>query len=169
VGPPFRLEILHLRHDVVGFTSGNGLVDGYLHNTALLDQSLKLSTVRVAVDSAAPVAGPPLSVQVIGFFTLSPTLIRVDQRLLAALGLPGISHTHIGGFLLGMLGVEGAWQGQGIGSALVARALEYAQSERQEIPGAFLAVDAETEKLVQYYEALGFTRLSGTRKVVRRL
>lgn len=144
-------------------------MDTYLQTQALVEQELGLSTVRVAVDSDAATNGPPMSVPIIGFFSLGPTTINVDPRLLKSLGLPPVEYSRVGGYLLGMLGVRKASQGQGIGPALVARALEFAKAAQAEFGGAFLSVDAEAEKLVSFYEKLGFTRLSGTRKLVRRL
>lgn len=166
---PFRLEPLDVRHDVASFTCGGKAVDEFIRGTAFVEQNLGLSSVFVAVDSSAPNQGPPASVQIIGFFSLGPTSIKVDPRLLTALGLKPPGYSNIGGYLLGQLGVERDRAGEGIGSALVLKALDYARNGKAGLGGVFLSVDAESESLVSWYEELGFTRLSGTRKLLRRL
>lgn len=167
---PFRLEALDLRHDVAHFKCGRPSIDAFIRGPALTEQSLGLSSVTVAVEGTAATNGPPGSVPVVGFFSLSPALIPVEPVLLKALGLPAVPYARVGGYLLGRLGVDKALQGKRIGRALVAAAVDYARAGRAGTGGVFLALDAEDPGLVSYYENLGFTRLhTGTLKMVMRL
>lgn len=166
---PFRLEPLDVRHDVASFACGSRPVDEFIRGSAFVEQNLGLSVVTVAVLSTSPTAGPPATVPVVGFFSLGPTSIKIDPRLLDALGLRHPGYSQIGGYLLGQLGVHEGFAGEGIGSALVVKALEYARAGRAGLGGVFLSVDAESDDLVKWYEDLGFANLSGTRKLVRRL
>ena len=122
-----------------------------------------LSSVTVAIDPSAPDT-------VVGFFTLSPLSIRIDPRLLAAVGLDAVPYPSVGGYLLGRLGVDVEYQGQGIGQALVAVAISQARQGRAGTGGVFMAVDAKDDGLVAWYERLGFARLGPhTRRLVLRL
>lgn len=156
---PFRLERLDTRHNVAAFRSGRESIDSYFQERAIVEQSLGFSGVTVAVDRGAPTTAAPGSVEVIGFFSLSPLSIKVAEPLLARLGLEDVPYPSLGGFLLGRLGVQKDSQGKHIGSALVAAAIDYAETGRLGVGGAFIALDAEEEKLVPFYARLGFQRL----------
>lgn len=164
---PFRLEHLSASHRTADFSCGSGpgadAIDTFFHQQALAEQEAGLSSVTVAVDANAGEI-------IVGFFTLSPTSIRIDVRVLDALGLATIPYPSIGGYLLGRFGVSIAYQKQGIGRALVAAALVQAQQSRSRTGGVFLAVDPKGEGLVQWYQKRGYIRLgAASRRVVRRL
>jgi len=156
---PFRLEQLETRHNVAAFRSGRQSIDSYFQERAIVEQSLGYSGVTVAVERAAPSTAPPGSIEVIGFFSLAPLSIKVAEPLLTRLGLEDVPYPSLGGFLLGRLGVQKEFQGKQIGSALVAAAVDYAETERLGVGGAFIALDAEEEKLVPFYARFGFERL----------
>lgn len=161
--PPFRLERLTAEHRVTHFTSGDDTIDAFLHSSALVEQSIGLSSVTVALDPAA-------SGGIAGFYTLSPLSIRIDPRLVSALGLSSVRYPSVGGYLLGRLGVDRHYQRRGIGQALVAVARAQARRVRTETGGVFLAVDAKNDALLGWYERLGFSRLAPeTRRMVMRL
>ncbi len=161
--PPFRLELLGARHAIAEFASGNAAIDTYLHTSALPEQQMGLSSVTVALDPKAHDA-------VIGFLTLSPLSIRIDPRVLAALGMAAVPYPAVGGYLLGRLGVDRRYQRRGIGAALVAVAVAQARHGQATTGGAFLGVDAKDEALLAWYERLGFVRLGPhNRRVVLRL
>lgn len=156
---PFRLERLDTRHNVAAFRSGRQSIDSYFQVRAIVEQSLGFSGVTVAVDRGASSTAAPGSIEVIGFFSLSPLSIKVAEPLLARLGLEDVPYPTLGGFLLGRLGVQKALQGKHVGSALVAAAIDYAETGRLGVGGAFIALDAEEERLVPFYARLGFQRL----------
>ena len=156
---PFRLERLDTRHNVAAFRSDRPSIDSYFQERAIVEQSLGFSSVTVAVDRGAPTTAAPGSIEVIGFFSLSPLSIKVAEPLLARLGLKDVPYPSLGGFLLGRLGVQKKLQGKHIGSSLVAAAIDYAETGKLGVGGAFIALDAEEENLVPFYARLGFQRL----------
>ena len=162
--PPLRLESLSSEHSIAAFSSGMAAIDDFIRTQALPEQALGLSSVTVAVD-------PMTQGKVVAYFSLSPMSIRLDGRLLSALGIPkeSIPYPFVGGFLLGRLGVEKSYQGQGIGEALVAIAVERCRKQRDSTGGVFLAVDAKTDELIPYYVKLGFARIGEGRRLVMRL
>lgn len=166
-GPPFRLEQLASHHSVAEFTSGDDAIDAFLRTSKFAEQAMGLSSVTVAVDSNAT------NDAIIGFFTLSPLSIRIDPRVLVALGVtsvPYASIASIGGYLLGRLGVDRRYQGRGIGQALVAVAIAQARHGCGDTGGVFLAVNPTDASLVGWYERLGFARFSEhTHRCIMRL
>jgi GNAT superfamily N-acetyltransferase len=163
-GPPFpyRRERLASYHAVETFDCGDAAIDKFLHDDALAEQQAGLSSVTVALDTADGT--------VVGYYTLSPVSIRLDEGVLRTLGLAAATYPMAGGYLFGRLGVTKSYAGQGIGSALVAIALDDAADATQHTGGVFLAVDPKDDGLVQWYEKLGFARLDPKRRrAVRRL
>lgn len=156
---PFRLERLDARYNVAAFRSGLESIDSYFQERAMVEQSLGFSSVTVAVNRGTPTTAAPGSIEVIGFFSLSPLSIKVAEPLLARLGLEDVPYPSLGGLLLGRLGVQKKLQGNHIGSALVAAAIAYAETGRLGVGGAFIALDAEEEKPVPFYARFGFQRL----------
>jgi ribosomal protein S18 acetylase RimI-like enzyme len=123
-------------------------MDRFLHADAWTEQSLGLSTVTVAVD--------PATTEIVGFYALSPHTVRIDPRVLQALGMPQLQYRQIGGYLLGRLGVSVAHQGLGYGELLVERAISAARTARQTTAGVYLAVDPKNDRLLEWYLGLGF-------------
>lgn len=164
------MEALASHHSIAAFSSEDAAIDAFLHSQALAEQTMGLSSVTVALEGSR-------SETVVGFFTLSPLSIKLDPRLLASLDLAkdAIKYPSVGGYLLGRLGVARSFQKQGIGSSLVAIAVQHARLGRAGAGGVFLAVDAQPngsipmEKLIDWYEKLGFKRLGESRRLVMRL
>ena len=122
-----------------------------------------LRNITVAID-------PHGDDEIVGFFTLSPLSIRIDPRVLAALGLGSVPYPAVGGYLLGRLGVDRRYQRRRIGHALVAIGIARARHGRKDTGGVFIAVDAKNDPLVRWYERLGFSRLGQqTHRCVMRL
>ena len=158
----YVLERLTSSHPVVGFTCGEPAIDAFLHQQALAEQESGWSATTVAVDPS--LASRPL----VGFYTLSPLTLRLDANVLSALRLTA-AYPVVGGYLLGRLGVAQSAQGGGLGGLLVDRAIASALRARAITGGAFVAVDAKDDRLVQWYKRLnyGFAELSpGRRRLV---
>lgn len=167
-GPPFgshgksvgtyTLSVLAPTHEVGAFASGDDDIDRYLHEQAGNEQALGLCQVYVMADEAGRVSA---------YGTLSPLSIRIDDVVLEALAMTQAPCRSIGGYLLGRLGVQLELQNPGFGRALVARLATIAATQRSSTDGAFLAVDAKTDRLVAWYAKLGFVRLDpGRRRLV---
>ena len=147
--PAVRLEVLTAAHAVTTCVTGTEALETYLHTLALAEQAQGLATVHVAVDADE---------SILGFFTLSPLSLRLDQLSVALPSLAGAVYPQIGGYLLGRMGVHAARQRSGIGAAMVASAEAIAQQSRT--GGVFLAVDPKDDDLVGYYVKFGFERLA---------
>jgi ribosomal protein S18 acetylase RimI-like enzyme len=150
----FTLERLHESHDVRAFTCGSrpgaGDIDRYLHEHALAEQNAGLATVWLALDDSAPTVPG-----ILGYFSLSPTSVRLSPALQDLLPLR-VSYAQVGGYLLGRLGVAVPYQGSDWGGTLVAAAIAKANQLREDGGGAFLAVDPKNDRLAQWYDGLGF-------------
>jgi len=145
------VQPLAAHHQVAAFSCADPDIDLFLRDRARSEQALGLNQVHVATDGDDVV---------IGFFTLSPIVVRVEPSLLALLGTSSPPDPVIGGFLLGRLGVATSHQGRGIGEALVIRAAQLAKAEANIVGGAFMAVDPKSDRLVEWYERQDFVRLS---------
>ena len=166
----FRLERLRADHPVAPFSSGDRPgsieIDAFLRERAWLEQQQGWSATTLAID---PAAGEERAI--VGFYTLSPLVLRVDPGVLRLVA-PERVYPHIGGYLLGRLGVARHWQSRGLGALLVERAIDAACIARQTSGGAFLAVDPKNASLCSWYERLGygFARLAPERwRLVMRL
>lgn len=164
----FRLERLTAEHPVGAFTCGKrpgaAEIDEFLRPQALAQQTLGLSSVTVAVD--------PETARVVGFYSLSPLSIRIDDSVKVAMGLEGSPYRGVEGYLLGRLGVSVDYQGKEYGPLLVERAIDAARKARTQTGGAFLAVDPKNVKLLNWYLGLqfGFVRLDAKQsRIVLRL
>ena len=145
-------------HDVRAFECGDVEIDEFLRHRAAGEQAQGLSQVYVTAGGEN---------RVLGYFTLSPVMVRVDAAVLERLAVGAVPYPQIGGFLLGRLGVDKSIQRSGVGEALVMRAAQLTKAEAAIVGGAFLAVDPKTDKLVQWYEKQDFRSLGGkTRRMV---
>jgi len=148
-----RLERLTAAHRIAEFSCGNrpgaDEITRFLQEQALAEQAAGLSSVTVALD---PEAGD----RIVGFYSLSPLSIRIDEAVRRAVGLAAMPYPSIGGYLLGRLGVDSAYQGKEYGPLLVERAIEAARQARNATGGVFLAVDPKNAGLLRWYLRLGF-------------
>jgi GNAT superfamily N-acetyltransferase len=152
------IEILTAAHDVAVCVTGDAAIDEYLHRLALAEQVRGLAAVHVATSEA---------LRVVGFFTLSPLSLRVDENLERVLASTGFPYRQLGGYLLGRMGVGQDYQGKGVGAALAVEAIGMAREQQTTTGGVFLAVDPNTEKLAASYRRLGFAPLEPNRRRLR--
>jgi len=155
-----RLIIEHLTaaHEVAVCVTGDPAIDEYLHRLALAEQARGLAAVHVAISEA---------LGVVGFFTLSPLGLRVDENLERVLATTGLPYRQLGGYLLGRLGVDKDHQGKGVGAALVSEAVGIARAQQTTAGGVFLAVDPKTTELAAWYRRLGFAPLEPNQRRLR--
>lgn len=148
-----RLERLTAQHPVEAFSCGArpgaDEITRFLQTQALAEQSAGLSSVTLAIDHDA-------GGRIVGFYSLSPLSIRVDEAVRNAVGMPSAPYPSIGGYLLGRLGVAVGQQGKDYGALLVERAIDAARKAQTAMGGVFLAVDPKNAKLLSWYLRLGF-------------
>jgi GNAT superfamily N-acetyltransferase len=147
----FRVDPLGAQHDRTGFTCGVESLDGYVRTQASQDMRRKANAVFVLVPSASPD-------QIVGYFTLCA--YTLSQGV-----VPEAARKHVPRYplvsatLIGRLAIARDWQGQGIGSLLLARALRKAYDNASIVGSSMIVVDAIDERAAKFYAAHGFTRL----------
>jgi GNAT superfamily N-acetyltransferase len=146
-----RVEPLGPQHDRMGFTCGIESLDGYLRTQASQDMRRKANAVFVLVPLDIPA-------RIIGYFTLCAYTLSQGA-------VPEAARKHIprdplvSATLIGRLAVARDYQGQGIGSLLLARALRKAYDNASIVGSSMVVVDAIDERAARFYAAHGFTRL----------
>lgn len=101
-----------------------------------------------------------------GFYTLSSqSILRDDARGWIARNAP----LQIPVILLGMMGVDREFQGQGLGHDLLLNAVRRAQSVANQIGARALVVDPVDEKATAFYRHYGFRAIPETTRMFARL
>jgi ribosomal protein S18 acetylase RimI-like enzyme len=147
----FTIERLSPDHDRAAFNSGLESVDRYLRETARghLQKSVSITRVMTPQGSVAP---KPIA----AYFTLSSCPVEAAGWPGAAKGLPRQPLTAI---VLGRLGVDKGWQGQGLGEKLIGVARHFALQSIEASGGVGLVVDAANEALIAFYKKFGFRQV----------
>jgi GNAT superfamily N-acetyltransferase len=147
----FRLEPLGKHHDRADFSCGVDGLDRYLKTQATQDMRRKANAVFVLIPRDTPA-------KITGYFTLcayglAPGVIPESaQKHLPR--YPVVSAT-----LIGRLAVRLDAQGMGIGSLLLAKALQKAYENSSVVGSSMVVVDALDDRAVSFYQAHGFIRL----------
>jgi GNAT superfamily N-acetyltransferase len=155
---PFLLEPLGRHHDRAGFRCGIESLDIYLKTQASQEMRRKANAVFVL----SPKDSPSL---IAGFFTLC-------AYGLAPGAIPEAARKHIprypmvGATLLGRLAVATEFQGRGLGSVLLAKALEKAFENAAQVGSSMVVVDAIDERAEKFYAAHGFLQLPDSMRLV---
>jgi ribosomal protein S18 acetylase RimI-like enzyme len=146
VADALRIEALGAQHDRKGFACGVPALDRYLQEQATQDIKRRVSNCFVGVGPRGEIAG---------FYTFAATSLPLgDLPPDLAKKLPRYPLVPAG--LIGRLATASAFQGQGIGGALILDAV--IRASRSD-PAIFaVIVDAKDERAVRFYEHLGFTR-----------
>lgn len=149
---PLRFEPFERkRHDRSGFDCGAAALNEYLRTSLGQHGRKDLTRGYVAVESGN---------RVVGYFTLAAGRLSVSvfpERggLPAKMPLPTT--------LLGRLAVDKAWQGRGLGAALLAYALRVAVAGAESIASAVIEVDAKDDAARSFYAKFGFRSLKDDR------
>jgi len=140
--------LLTKAHDVSAFESGEPVLDDWLRHRAW--NNLQLAASRTYVIC------PKDSLRIAGYFTLS-----MGQIL--AVDVPGSMRRNmtkaIPAVILGRLAIDRAWQGQGLGRALLADVVRRALRASDEISARLVLVHAISPSAEDFYLHHGFTRL----------
>lgn len=135
-------------HDRTRFDCGVAALNAYLRTSLGQHGRRDLTRGYVAADAAN---------RVVGYFTLAAGRLSVSvfpERggLPAKMPLPTT--------LLARLAVDRAWQGRGIGAALLAYALRVAVEGAESIASAVIEVDAKDDTARSFYARFGFRSLT---------
>ena len=154
----FRIETLAKQHNRATFSCRVQDLDDYLETQASQDMRRKANAVFVMVGVNAPT-------QIIGYFTLCAYGVSQGK-------VPEAARKHIPRYplvsatLIGRLAVDAAYQGQGIGGILLARALRMAYENTSIVGSSMIVVDAMDERAAGFYEAHGFIRLVDSMRLI---
>ncbi|MGI8644037.1 MAG: GNAT family N-acetyltransferase [Thermomicrobiales bacterium] len=147
--PRFRIEPFSRNLDRSQFACGEDALDRYLQRQAGQDFDRSLTAIFVAVDSDIE--------RVAGFYTLSAQSIGAEQ--LPAEIARRLPRHPAPVTLLGRLAVDKAYQGQGLGRALLYDALQRAYQIRLQIGSMAVIVDAKHREACAFNERHEFRRL----------
>ena len=144
---PFLLAPLDAAHERAGFHCGVAPLDRYLKKQATQDIRRRVAACFVALADGQRIAG---------YYTLaSASVLLADLPPEVGKKLP--RYPSVPAVRLGRLAVDQAFQGPGLGGALLADAL--ARAARAEIAAFALLVDAKDEAAAAFYRHHGFLAL----------
>jgi predicted GNAT family N-acyltransferase len=147
----YRLEPLGRHHDREAFHCGVESLDAYLKTQASQDMRRKANAVFVLVPTDAPS-------KLAGYFTLCAYGVNPGA-------IPDAARRHIPRYpivsatLIGRLAISKEFQGQRLGSDLLAKALHKAYDNASVLGSSMVVVDAIDERAVRFYQAHGFIKL----------
>ena len=147
--PIFAAPILLTEaHDCANFDSGEGVLDDWLKHRAL--DNLKNAASRTYVICLANTN------KVVGFYALSMgQILGQDVSGSMRRNMP----PQIPSVILGRLAIDSAWQGKGLGKALLADAVRRSLRASTEIAARLIIVHAISPAAEKFYLHHGFTRL----------
>lgn len=144
---PFLLARLDAAHDRTAFRSDSEPLNRYLREQVMQDMRRRVAACFVALTDGQRIAG---------YYTLaSASLLLADLPLATGKKLP--RYPTVPAVRMGRLAVDQAFQGQGLGAALLADALD--RAARSEIAAFALMVDAKDEMAAAFYRHHGFIAL----------
>ena len=142
-------------HDLAGFDSGTPVLDAWLTNRARRNAKVGASRIFVVTKPGEPL--------VLGYYTLSAA--EIAHTL-----VPGRPRRNmpdpIPAALIGRLAVDEAYQGKGLGRALLADAVRRTVRVAAEIGVRVLLVHALSDRAAAFYRSAGFAPLPGTARTL---
>ena len=152
---PFRIEPLSTDHDRSQFRCGEEALDRHLQTQAKQDIKRRIANCYVAVDEATGT--------VAGFYTLSAAGIPLGELPeSAAKRLP--RYASVPAIRIGRLAVDLRYQGKGLGTAFLVKAVE--QALRGDAAAFAFMVDAKDDQAVSFYQRHGFIQLPSRLKTL---
>lgn len=151
---PFIVTPLDAVHDRAVFRCGSEPLDRYLREYASQDVRRRVSACFVALADGPRIAA---------YYTLaSASLLLADLPATTVKKLP--RYPTVPAVRMGRLAVDQAFQGQGLGGALLADALS--RAVQSEIAAYALVVDAKDESAAAFYRHHGFIVLPDSPKTL---
>lgn len=138
-----------------GFKSGLPIVDSWARNHA--HTAKKRGSAVVYVSHTSDRATPA------GFYTLSSH--SIERASVGGGWLKRNAPEQVPAVLLGMLGVDARFQGQGLGSALLADAIARSLEIADSLGAKALVVDPADNAAQSFYERNGFAPIPGSSRM----
>jgi len=156
--PDLRIEALAPHHDREAFSCGVDSLDRYFRTQAGQDVRRRANGVFVLVAAEALET-------VLGYYTLCATsLPQGDVPAAARKRVP--RYPVVSATLLGRLAVSLTRQGEGLGSLLLADAVQRAYTSAETIGSSMVVVDSLNERAAAFYESFGFQPLPESPRLV---
>ena len=156
--PDLRIEALAPHHDREAFSCGVDSLDRYFRTQAGQDVRRRANGVFVLVAAEALET-------VLGYYTLCATsLPQGDVPAAARKRVP--RYPVVSATLLGRLAVSLTRQGEGLGSLLLADAVQRAYTSAATIGSSIVVVDSLNERAAAFYESFGFQPLPESPRLV---
>ena len=150
-----RIEPLGQGHDRTSFGCGNDSLDRYIRERATQDIRRGVASVFVAVGDDQPS-------RIMGFFTLSAeSVVPTDLPPDMAKRLP---RHPIPAALVGRLAVDRDFARRGLGSILLADAVQKAMAAAETVAMTVIVVDPIDDVAQAFYSAFGFRNLQGPQR-----
>jgi GNAT superfamily N-acetyltransferase len=150
-------EALNERHRLTTFDCGKPELDMWLRESARHAQAMRTCSTTVWHDgNDAVVAYYGLAAHVIEREKLSNRLARGNPERIPAM-------------LLARLALDRSIQGSGLGSVLLAEALEKILAASQNVAVRFVVVDAIDEQAAKFYQKHGFRETPVSHRLVRKV
>jgi len=141
-----KIEVISPNDKILDFDCKNESINKYLKEDALKDAMAFLSKTYVLKEDNTN--------KVIGFFTLISSKVNRNE------GTFIISREYkysIPAILLGQLGIDKNYQGQGIGSDLLAYAIRTSLEITLKIGFTAIIIEADSTSLIPFYQKQGFS------------
>ena len=146
-GAAFRIVPLEAAHDRTTFESGSAPLDRYFRHQITQDIRRRVTACFLVLTHDGRIAG---------YYTLaSASILLADLPAATSKKLP--RHPSVPAVRMGRLAVDRGFQGQGLGGASLADALE--RAARSEIAAFSLVVDAKDESAAAFYRHHSFIAL----------
>lgn len=142
---------------IADYTCGNTLVDGWAKNRSASARKRGSAVVYVSYSGGA----------VAGFYTLSTH--SVDRGQVSGGWFVRNAPDPVPAVLLGMLGVDIRFKGQGLGASLLKDAIRNALKVATLAGARALIVDPVDSDAASFYEHFGFSNLPGTSRMALKL
>jgi GNAT superfamily N-acetyltransferase len=156
--PDLRIEALAPHHDREAFSCGVDSLDRYLRTQAGQDVRRRANGVFILVAAEAVET-------VLGYYTLCATsLPQGDVPAAARKRVP--RYPVVSATLLGCLAVTLTRQGEGLGSLLLADAVQRAYASAETIGSSMVVVDSLNVRAAAFYESFGFQPLPESPRLV---
>lgn len=135
-----HFEYLNAHHNKSAFDCGNDDINHYLKTMASQHHKRGVARVHILADETT----------IIGFFTLTNTMMDNSNLLIKR------CPKQIPAILIGRIGVDKTYQGQGFSKLLLSNALKKIKSMSLDSGIMFAIVDAKNDGLANYYQQYGF-------------
>lgn len=145
------------RHDVSGFSCGEESLDQWLRTHAATTDKRDTARTWVWLDAGG---------RVVGYYALAAHKVAREQ-VPSRIGRGGPAE--LPAVLLARLALAEHLRGRGLGAVLVADALQRVVDVTRTVAARVVVVDALSEPVARFYEALGFRRIPGSLRLVQKI